>query len=127
MQLTPVLLVAAGGALGAVCRYLSTSFVAARLGSNFPYGTLTVNVLGSFLIGLITAMACHNADPHLMLLLVTGFLGGFTTFSTFSLDAVSLYGSADYLRMFLYIAGSVLAGIGAAVAGMALGNLLRGN
>ena len=127
MQLTPVFLVAAGGAAGAVCRYLSTSFVSARFGSNFPYGTLTVNILGSFLIGLFTALTCHNADPHLKLLLVTGFLGGFTTFSTFSMDAVNLYGTGDYMKTVLYVAGSLLAGITAAVAGMALGSFLRGN
>ncbi|MBO4963699.1 MAG: CrcB family protein, partial [Prevotella sp.] len=76
-----ILLVAAGGAVGSVCRYLLSSVHVA----SFPWGTLTVNVLGSLLIGLLAGLSGRGIlSPELKLLLVTGFCGGFTTFSTFA-------------------------------------------
>lgn len=102
-----VVLVFLGGGLGAVCRYLVTTQVGARFGTVFPFGTLTVNTLGSFLMGLLmgallflTERTGLTAGP-LKLLLTVGFLGGFTTFSSFSLETVTLIegGSLFYAAM----------------------------
>lgn len=88
-----IILVAAGGAIGSVFRYLVGVWSVRLAGVNFPWGTLTVNVVGSFLIGLLVELVARrlNASMEMRLFLVTGVLGGFTTFSSFSLDAVSLF------------------------------------
>ena len=94
MNLQNLLLVFAGGGFGAACRFLVTALVTDRLGSAFPYGTLTVNVIGSYIIGLVTfyfSFVHNTAVPeHFRLLCVVGFLGGFTTFSSFSFDTLIL-------------------------------------
>ncbi|MDH3239510.1 MAG: fluoride efflux transporter CrcB, partial [Alphaproteobacteria bacterium] len=85
--------VAVGGAAGAVARYLVMSAIGAVLGSGFPYATLTVNVVGSFILGLIleTSALVWSPGEALRAFLVVGVLGAFTTFSTFSLDVAVLY------------------------------------
>lgn len=84
-----LLLVGFGGAIGSIARYLSSSFVNSTLNnSQFPYGTLLVNVLGCFLIGLLSKSDLLNQEQRL--LLCTGFLGGFTTFSAFGLETMNL-------------------------------------
>jgi CrcB protein len=108
LSLTGLLLVAAGGAAGSVARYL-VGLAAAGLGAGFPWGTLAVNVLGSALVGLAAGL---GASGDARLLLVTGFLGGFTTFSAFSLDAVGLAGRSPLLAG-LYVLGSVGLGLAA--------------
>jgi len=108
LSLTAILLVAAGGAAGSVARYLA-GLAATMLGAGFPWGTLAVNLLGSALIGLAAGL---GASGDARLLLVTGFLGGFTTFSAFSLEAVGLAGRAPFLAV-LYVLGSVLLGLAA--------------
>ncbi|WP_031578474.1 fluoride efflux transporter CrcB [Ruminobacter sp. RM87] len=126
MQIQPILLVAAGGAIGAVCRYLTTGAITSFFGKEFPYGTITVNIIGSFLIGLLTSVLSQNyLEPQLKLLLITGLLGGFTTFSTFSLDTVNLIHASDYIKLFLYIAGSIVLGVGAAVTGLLIGEAIK--
>ena len=110
-----ILMVAAGGAAGSVARYL-TGLAAARLVPGFPAGTLAVNVLGSFLIGLAFVWLT-GPRAGLSPLLVAGFLGGFTTFSAFSLDALRLWeGGAPGLA-----AGYVLASVTLSLAGVAAG------
>ncbi len=106
--------------LGSVARYMAQG-AALRLGASaFPAGTLAVNVVGSFLIGMIYGWSDKAGDlaPAWRLFLATGFCGGFTTFSAFSLESISLFKSGNLTYVFLYIGGSVLAGLGACVAGM---------
>lgn len=115
-----LLAVAGGGALGAVARYLT--FIAAGhvFGTAFPYGTLIVNVAGSFAIGALTEVMAlvWSASTQTRLFLVVGFLGAFTTFSTFSLDFVVLYERGRLFLCALYVGASVIASIGALFLGM---------
>ncbi len=117
-----LLAVAAGGALGAVGRYLVMVQVGHWLGSAFPYGTLTVNVVGSFVLGLlIETMALVWSPPaELRALLVVGVLGAFTTFSTFSMDVVLHYERGELAVTALYILASVVLSIAGLFAGLAL-------
>jgi CrcB protein len=104
--------VALGGALGSVLRHFSLSFLA---NPNFPYGTLGVNVLGSFLIGFLMEMAAlkWNISLEMRAFLFTGVLGGFTTFSTFSLDVFKLVETGNMLSAFVYVSASVMISIAA--------------
>ena len=104
-----VLAIAIGGALGAVSRHFVAGRVAALLGLGFPYGTLTVNVLGSFLMGLLVELfALKLSLPRPMQALVTtGFMGAFTTFSTFSMETVLLMQRQTSFLALLYVAASV--------------------
>ena len=116
-----VFLVAIGGAVGSVCRYL-VGVVAMRLfGPAFPWGTFAVNLAGSFAIGLLTELIARrfNASMELRVLLVTGFLGGFTTFSSFSLDTVVLYERGAFMLAAAYVVASVVLSLAATFAGMA--------
>lgn len=105
--------------LGSVARYLA-QLAALRLGASaFPAGTLAVNVLGSFVIGLVYGWTEKaGSAPAWRLFLATGFCGGFTTFSAFSLESISLLKSGNLSYTFLYICGSVLGGLGACLAGL---------
>ncbi len=95
-------------------------------GGEFPWGTLTVNVVGSFLIGLLVELVARrlNASMEMRLFLVTGVLGGFTTFSSFSLDAVSLYERGALGLSAVYVLASLSVSIVAVFAGLALGRNL---
>lgn len=117
-----ILLVFAGGGLGAVFRYLSGHAVARIAGTAFPWGTLFVNVAGSFAMGLLIAWLARRSagDSGLRLLLATGFLGGFTTFSAFSLDAVSLYERGELTAAAGYVFASVILSVGALFAALVL-------
>ena len=105
-----VLAVGLGGAIGAVLRYLLGQAIP-RLAGGFPLGTFCVNIVGCFAIGVIVALAGRNSgiDPRL----VTGICGGFTTFSTFSLETVSLMDEGKIPLTLLYLCASVMLGIGA--------------
>lgn len=115
-----LLAVAAGGALGAMARYLVATQVVQWLGAGFPYGTLTVNVVGSFILGaLVETMAlAWSPSPELRALLVVGVLGAFTTFSTFSLDTVLLIERHQSALAALYILLSVALSVGGLFAGL---------
>ena len=115
-----VLLVALGGGAGAAARHLVGLASLRALGPLFPYGTLIVNVLGSLLMGLAIEWLARRGAP-LRPLLATGFLGGFTTFSTFSLDAVALWERGEGSAAALYVASSVALGLAGLVAGLAIG------
>ncbi len=117
-----ILAIAAGGAFGALCRHGVNIGAVKLMGHGFPYGTLTVNVLGSFVMGLLIAIFAQYWQPSeaMRVFLITGFLGAFTTFSTFSLDFVSLWERQAYLHSALYLSGSVILSIGALFAAMAL-------
>ena len=117
-----LLAVAAGGALGAVGRYMVMSQVGHWLGTSFPYGTLTVNVLGSFVLGVLVEVMALAWSPsaELRALLVVGMLGAFTTFSTFSMNVVLNYERGELAVTALYIVASVVLSIAAFFAGLAL-------
>ena len=121
-MLKQLLLVAAGGATGAACRHLVGIACMRLFGAGFPWGTFAVNVLGSFAMGVLVELLARrfNMSMELRLLLATGFLGGFTTFSSFSLDAVGLFERGATMAAFAYVVGSVLIGITALFAGLAL-------
>lgn len=117
------LYVALGGASGAVSRFALMSMIGRRLGSGFPYSTLTVNVLGSFAMGVLVALLARYLPPaqnEIRALVVVGFLGGFTTFSSFSLDVVTLYERGQWEAALLYIGLSVAACVLALMAGLYL-------
>jgi len=119
-----VLLVAIGGGIGASLRHLVGVAAIRVMGVGFPWGTLTVNVLGSFAMGLLVAiLARYGPDAgarELRLLLGVGVLGGFTTFSSFSLDAGVLYEGGHATTAALYVVGSVVLGLAALFAGLGL-------
>ncbi len=121
-----LLVVAVGGAVGSVGRYLMQLAVARHFIHPFPLGTLLVNVLGCLLIGLFYALAEKGtiASPEIRLLLTTGLCGGFTTFSTFSYESLNLLENGQYGLMALYVVGSVLLGLLATFGGVGLGRLL---
>jgi len=118
-----------GSILGGVARYFVSGVIARRFGETFPWGTLIVNVTGAFLIGILGALARDNASlfasPDAWLLSVTGFLGCYTTVSSFSLQTLALARDGESARALGYIALSVALSIGAAAAGFALVGLLR--
>lgn len=115
-----IIAVALGGAFGAVCRHGVNLGAVKLLGHGFPYGTLAVNIIGSFLIGLVIASMAQSwqASETLKFFIVTGFLGAFTTFSTFSLDAVTLWERKEYIQTALYMGGSVMVSIAALMLAM---------
>lgn len=120
MQLKLVLAIAGGGAVGAVARHLVMSRATVWFGGGFPWGTVMVNVLGSFILGsLIEIMALRwSASQEVRGFLAVGMMGAFTTFSTFSMDVVYLVERGQGVQAGLYVAGSVAAAIGAFVAGL---------
>ncbi|MCZ7674988.1 MAG: fluoride efflux transporter CrcB [Roseovarius sp.] len=119
-MLTNLFQVAIGGAFGASARYLTSAATMRLLGPGFPRGTLAVNVLGSFLMGVLVVALAHLGGTRPAPLLVTGVLGGFTTFSAFSLDALTLWERGQAVPAGLYVAASVGLSLAAIVLGMAL-------
>lgn len=105
-----LLAVGAGGALGAVLRYLMASQVGRWTGSGFPWGTLAVNLIGALVIGLIIGLAARFIElgESLRLFLVTGVLGGFTTFSAFSLEVGLMIERQQWMAALAYVAASVI-------------------
>lgn len=121
------MLIALGGALGALARYGLGGWVQAR-SVGFPWGTLLVNVLGSFLLGfLFRTMDAVAATPELRQAITVGFLGSFTTFSAFSFEIITLAQGGEWGRALLYATGSVLLGVLAAAAGIALAGAWAGS
>lgn len=112
--------VAAGGAIGASARYLAGVAVLRVAGPGFPWGTLAVNVAGSFLMGVLIVSLAHLGGTRFAPFLAVGVLGGFTTFSSFSLDAVTLYERGAVGAAAGYVAGSVVLSLAALFAGLAL-------
>ncbi len=116
------LIVFLGGGLGAALRHGINLVSARTLGTAFPYSTLIINITGSIVMGLIAGYFAFKGDAsqHWRLFLTTGILGGYTTFSTYSLDAALLYERGELGLAALYVVGSVALSIGGLFAGMAL-------
>jgi len=112
-----ILLVALGGAVGSVARFLIV-LGAGRVVPGWPLGTVVVNVAGSFAIGMLYVALAQRA--HLAPVLVAGFLGGFTTFSAFSLDTLKLWEGGQAVQAALYVAASVILSLAAVALGAAL-------
>lgn len=108
--------------LGANLRYLLSRVAVRELGTAFPYGTLVINVLGSFIVGLFVVWSTHRLalDPRWRLLVIVGFCGSFTTFSGFALESIGLLQSGQWGLMLTNILGSNILCLGAVLAGMAL-------
>lgn len=115
-----LLWVGIGGAAGALGRYVVGREVTARVDGVFPWGTFAVNMIGALLIGMLFVVLTERGigHDHLRLLLVVGLLGGFTTFSSYTLEAVNLVESGRWATALLYIAGSNVLGILACLAGI---------
>jgi fluoride exporter len=121
-----MLWVGLGGFVGANARYLLGGWVASRFGATFPYGTYVINISGSFILGFFLTFAEDRAwvAPSLRLLFAVGFVGAYTTFSTFEYESIRLLQERELLLAGLYLIGSVLTGGIAVVLGMALGSSL---
>lgn len=112
-----------GGGLGAVLRWLVGRWTLAWFGTGFPVGTIAVNIVGSFMIGMAIG-GLTGVGPTARLFFVTGFLGGFTTFSAFSLDALTLWERGQHGLAAAYVLASVLFSLAAVFAGMLTSRLL---
>lgn len=119
--MTPIA-IGMGAVLGSLSRYYITVLLARRLGTRFPYGTFVINLSGSLLMGFLATLALSQiVTPRLQLLLMTGFLGSYTTFSTYALDTVNLARSQSRTVALLYWASSAIGGglcltVGAGIA-----------
>lgn len=126
-MLERLLLIGVGAAGGAICRYGLGLWVAARLGTAFPYGTLLINMTGSFLLGIVVVLAAPRgeAGAAARLLLGVGFCGGYTTFSTFAVETLALLESRALGAAVLNILLSVTLSLLAAIAGVWLARLIQ--
>ena len=116
--MSPLVQVAIGGALGASARYLTGLGIVRLMGAGFPWGTLTVNFVGSFLMGMLVVALSHLGGTKFAPLLMTGVLGGFTTYSAFSLDAVTLFERGALATAGLYVVATLVLALGGIFAGM---------
>lgn len=122
-----IILIGIGGGVGAICRFLLTRVIHLFSGAAFPYGTLVVNILGSFLITFLSVALIDRVgewSSELRALLLIGLLGGFTTFSTFTYDVVNLWESGEGIKMTFYLLLSIALCIGGAFGGIAIGRKL---
>lgn len=116
-----IIYVAAGGAIGAVLRYLAVQFAVQLNPGSFPAGTMIVNSIGSFIIGMFMARYAQFPNLQGQLFFVTGILGGFTTFSAFSWDTLQLLQRGEGVQALLYVAGSVFMSLAAVAVGFLVG------
>ena len=120
------LIIGLGGFLGAIARYALGGWAAEKWGASFPYGTLLINVTGSFVLGLFLAAATGRLaiDPRWRLLLAIGFLGAYTTFSTYTYESAQLLLAGAWWPGVVNLLASNLLGLAASVAGIAIGRSL---
>jgi len=121
-----ILIIGIGGFLGAVARYAVAVWIGQKWGRSFPMGTFVINVSGSFLIGLLMVLFTERylVNPQWRLLLVVGFLGAYTTFSTFEFETGSLIKDGEWMMAMLNVFGSVVAGFVALKTGEILAKVL---
>jgi CrcB protein len=121
-----ILAVAVGGSIGATTRYLVSNWAAERFGAGFPYGTLIVNVVGCFIIGAFMTMTTERliVSPYWRLLITVGFVGGLTTFSSFSYETFRLLEDTDLIMAFYNIALNVILGFLATWMGIGAARLI---
>ncbi|HLR01980.1 MAG TPA: CrcB family protein [Virgibacillus sp.] len=117
-----ILLVAVGAAFGVVARAGISDWMRYRFRGSFPIGTFTVNMLGSFILGIV--VGC-GLDASITLVISVGFLGSFTTFSTFNVENIELLREKKYRHLFIYLGGSYTVGIMLVIAGIALGSVFE--
>ncbi len=117
-----ILVISIGAIVGANARWILSRYAARVLGPMFPYGTLFINVTGSFIVGFFMIWATERMllDPRWRLLIVVGFCGAFTTFSSFAFETMAYFEQGQWLLMFTNFASNNLLCLGAALAGMAL-------
>jgi len=126
MNIAILISVGMGGAIGALMRFLGSFYINKLLGASFPYGTLGVNIIGSFIIGFLALYFEQSISPNAKALLVTGMLGALTTFSTFSLESVLMLQQGLYSKALLNIMLNVALALSATMAGMFLFRKLYG-
>lgn len=121
-----ILAVAVGGGIGSVTRYLISAWAAERFGSQFPYGTFLVNVSGCFIIGVFLVLATERLalNPYWRLLIASGFLGGLTTFSSFSYETFQLLAQSQFMVALQNVSLNVIAGLAATYLGAVLARAL---
>lgn len=115
-----LILIGSGSCIGGICRYLTQLFVQKYYPSSFPFGTLSVNIIGCFIIGIIYALADKGnmLSPAMRLLLATGFCGGYTTFSSFAYENISLIRDGEFFYAGLYVMLSTFIGFTAVYLGI---------
>jgi len=125
--MTKYLMVAIGGALGTALRFWVSEFVGNRMGGRFPYGTFVINCTGSFLIGLVVTLLAERAhwDPNWRYLIPIGFIGGYTTFSTFELETFRSFQDGEALVASLNVILSVVVGFVSVWLGVIAGRTIR--
>jgi CrcB protein len=123
MQMTKYWMVGLGGFLGSIARFWLGSYITYRMGARFPYGTFVINMSGSFLIGMVVTLLAERAhwSPNLLYLIPIGFIGAYTTFSTFELEAFRSVRSGDLLLALLNVILSVIVGFIAVWLGVIAG------
>ncbi|MEO6637354.1 MAG: fluoride efflux transporter CrcB [Ginsengibacter sp.] len=120
-----LLMVGIGSFIGGVCRYLISLLIQNKFLSTFPYGTMAVNVIGCFFIGVVYALSEKgNINVEWRLFLATGILGGFTTFSSFSNETISMMRDGQYWQSFMYVALSLIIGLAATFIGISLSKII---
>jgi len=122
------LAVSLGAIAGSLSRYYLTIWLAQRLGTSFPYGTLIINLTGSFAMGILTTLVLEQTlliSPEVRLLIATGFLGSYTTFSSYELDTIQLVQASRFSQAIVYWLGSAVMGAISLYLGIAIAKLVR--
>jgi CrcB protein len=124
--MTKYFVVGLGGFLGAIARFWLGGYISNRLGTRFPYGTFVINITGSFLIGLIITLLAENThwNPNWRYLIPIGFIGAYTTFSTFEYETLRSVQDGEYLVAFLNVSLSVVVGFASVWGGVIAGRML---